>query len=63
MKGWKTLIFNIGAAVLTVLIGYNWTDVLSAYPWAPPLIIALCNFGLRFVTDTPVMSSTPKPSS
>lgn len=58
MKGWKTLLFNIAAAVLTVVIGYNWTDALAAYPWAAPIIVAAGNFALRFVTTTPVGEST-----
>lgn len=54
MKGWRTLAFNLGAAVLTVVIGFNWSDALPAYPWLAPLIITVANIGLRFVTDTPV---------
>jgi len=55
MKGWKTLAFNIAAAVLTVLVSYHWQDVLPAsYGWAASLIIALANVGLRYVTTTAV---------
>ena len=54
MKGWRTLGFNIAAAVITVLIGYNWDSLLAAYPWAPPLIVAAGNFGLRLITTGPV---------
>jgi hypothetical protein len=58
MKGYRTLLFNVLAAVITVLIGYNWTEVLAAWPWAPPLIIAAGNFVLRIVTTTPIGEAT-----
>jgi len=54
MKGYRTLLFNILAAALTVIIGYNWTDALTTYPWAAPLIVTAANVVLRFVTTTPV---------
>jgi hypothetical protein len=54
MKGFRTILFNVAAAALTVVVGANWVDVLAAHPWAPPLIIALANVGLRYVTTTPV---------
>ena len=55
MKGWRTLAFNIAAAVLTVVVAFNWHDTLpAAYAWATPLIIAVANIGLRVITDTPV---------
>ena len=57
LTGWKTLIFNILAAVLTVVVGFNWDSALTAYPWAAPLIITLGNIALRFVTTTPVGTS------
>ena len=54
MQGWRTLLFNIAAAVLTVFVGYDWPSLLTAYPWAAPLIVTIANLGLRFVTTTPV---------
>lgn len=57
MKGWKTLLFNVAAAVLTVVIGFNWADALTSAPWVAPLIIAGANIALRFVTTTPVGQS------
>lgn len=57
MKGWKTLAFNIAAAILTVVVSFNWSDALPAYPWLAPLVITVANIGLRFVTDTPVGKS------
>ena len=59
MQGYKTLLFNSIAAVLTVIIGFNWSEVLTAVPWLPPIIIAGANFALRFVTTTPVGTSQP----
>lgn len=57
MKGYRTILFNIGAAVLTVIVGANWTEVLAAVPWAPPLIVMAGNIALRWVTDTAVGQS------
>ena len=55
MKGYRTLLFNVAAAVLTVLIGYNWADALpGGYAWAGAAIVAAGNFALRFVTSTAV---------
>ena len=54
MKGYRVLLFNIAAAILTVIVGYNWTEALTTLPWLPPLIVAAGNFALRFVTTTPV---------
>ena len=54
MQGWRTLVFNVAAAVLTVVATFNWETALAAYPWVAPLIITLSNIGLRFVTTTPV---------
>lgn len=54
MKGYRTILFNIAAAVLTVVIGANWSEVLTSVPWAPPLIVMAGNIALRWVTDTAV---------
>lgn len=56
MKGYRTLLFNVLAAVVTALVHYNWSTVI------PPAYLLLAstaittggNFILRFLTDTAV---------
>lgn len=54
MKGWRTILLNTAAGALTALVGVNWPDVLTAWPWAAPVVMAGLNIALRFVTTTPV---------
>lgn len=53
MKGYRTLILNIAAAALGGIAAYNWGD----YGAIGVIIVAAANFGLRFVTTTPVGES------
>lgn len=56
MKGFKTLFINGGiaalVALLTYAIGVDWSEYVS--PTVAMVILAAANFGLRFLTDTPV---------
>lgn len=59
MKGWRTIAFNVGAAVLGVIVSANWSDVLPVqYAWVSLVIVNLANIGMRFVTDTAVGQKT-----
>ena len=51
MKGYRTLAVNI-AAVVAVLAAHVGFDV-PVEAWEP-FVLAVINFALRFVTDTPV---------
>ena len=63
MKGLRTLLLNGGTAVLiaalTWAVGVDWTAYVS--PTVGMLILAAANFGLRFLTNTAVGSSTSTP--
>lgn len=55
MKGWKTLIFNLGVAVIGVFAAFDWTSIVDN-PEVSGLIISaigVVNVGLRFLTNTP----------
>jgi len=56
LKGLRTLLLNAGiaglVAFLAYLVDYDWTQHVS--PSAAVMIVAGLNFGLRFITDTPV---------
>jgi hypothetical protein len=55
MKGYRTLVLNLAAAVLGVLIAADWTDL--AGPTSAGMIVTglgLANTVLRFLTDGPV---------
>lgn len=56
MKGYKTLVLNgavvVGGALLTWVAGVDWSQYVS--PTAGMIILAAANFGLRFLTTTPV---------
>lgn len=54
MKGYRTIIYNTIAGALTVLVGVNWPEVLTAVPWAAPVVIVVLNFALRYVTTTAI---------
>jgi hypothetical protein len=59
LKGWKTLAFNAGLAVLGVLQTANWVDLLgSEKAGIAVTAIGIIGAVLRFVTDTPAMKST-----
>jgi hypothetical protein len=62
LKGWKTVAFNIVAAILPVIQLTEFRDALPPeyLPWYA-LAIALANLALRHVTDTPAgyKASTP----
>ena len=55
LKGYKTLVVNgllvAGAAVLHYIVG---ADLSSVNPATAVMLVAAANFGLRFVTTTPV---------
>jgi hypothetical protein len=59
MKGWRTLIFNGGLAVLIALlhfvVGTDWTQYVS--PQTGMFIVLGANAILRAMTDTSVGSS------
>lgn len=61
MKGLRTLLMNGGTVVLISLLtwaaGVDWTQYVS--PTVGMIILAVANFGLRFLTSTPVGSSEP----
>lgn len=58
LKGWKTLAFNVGLAVLGVLQA-NWVDLLgSERAGIAVTVIGIIGVVLRFVTDTPAMKSS-----
>lgn len=50
MKGYRTILFNLAAAALGGIAAYNWGE----YGAVGVIIVAAANFGLRFVTTTPV---------
>ena len=55
MKGYRTLVLNLAAAVLGVLIAADWTGLAS--PAGAGMIVTglgLANAVLRFFTDGPV---------
>ena len=55
MKGYRTVLFNIGAAVLPILQATDFTDILGAQGMTfYGLAITLANVALRFFTTTPV---------
>ncbi len=55
MKGFRTLGFNIAAAILPILQAADLTDTLDAHGMAIyGTVIALINIALRAVTDTPM---------
>lgn len=61
MKGLRTLMINGGTAVLIALltwvVGVDWTAYVS--PSVGMIILAVANFGLRFITNTAVGKSDP----
>ena len=56
LKGWKTLLFNAGVAVLGVAQAFDWTSVLGATPYSGWVVTGIGVVGmiLRSVTTTPV---------
>lgn len=59
MKGWRTLIFNSAAAIVGVLMAFDWTSVASAK--TAGLIVSgvsLGNMVLRAFTNTTVGSNS-----
>ena len=56
LKGWKTLLFNIGLAVVGVAQAADWTSILGATPYTGWVVIGISAIGtvLRTVTTTPV---------
>ncbi len=60
MKGYRTLVLNLAAAVLGVLIAADWTGL--AGPTSAGIIVTglgVANTVLRFLTDGPVGRSAP----
>lgn len=55
MKGWRTIVFNVLAAIVPVL---ELTELRAVIPadWLPwyMLGVVLANMALRYVTTTPV---------
>jgi len=59
IKGWKTVIFNILAAILPVLEVVDLTDVLGDSGMAIyGAVIAGINLVLRSLTDTPIFKGS-----
>jgi hypothetical protein len=59
LKGWKTLAFNVGVAVVGVLQATNWVDLLgSEKAGIAVTVIGIVGAILRFVTDTPATKSS-----
>ncbi len=57
MKGFRTIGFNIAAAVLPALQAVDLTDVLDAHGMAIyGAIIAVANILLRSITKTPIFT-------
>ena len=60
MKFSKTLLLNGATAVLmallTWIVGVDWTQYVSAN--TAMIILAVANFALRFVTDSPLFPKT-----
>ena len=55
LKGWRTLGFNVLAAVLVTVQATDLTTILpQKYLWASGLIITLVNIALRAITTTPI---------
>lgn len=56
LKGWRTLLFNLGVAAVGVAQAFDWTSVLGATPYAGWVVtgIAVANAALRTVTNTSV---------
>lgn len=56
LKGWRTLIFNAGVAVVGVAQAFDWTTVLGASPYTGWVVtgIGIVGMLLRKSTDTPV---------
>jgi hypothetical protein len=55
MKGWRTLAFNAGSAIVTILEAQEFIDVIpSEYTAWAAFAAFLINMGLRYVTTTPV---------
>ena len=59
MKGWKTVIFGLGMAIvpvgLTYLAGIDWTQYVSP-TWAP-VVAGAITILLRAMTTTPIGKS------
>jgi hypothetical protein len=59
LKGWKTLAFNAGLAVLGVLQAADWVDLLgSEKAGIAVTAIGIIGAVLRFMTDTPATKSS-----
>jgi len=56
MKGWRTLLVNLGIAVGGVIVAFNWGDALPAkYSIiVTTVLIPVINAWLRTITNTPV---------
>lgn len=62
LAGYKTLIFNIGIAILGVLQTFNWVDVLgSSKAGIIVSVIGVIGMILRAFTTTPILSDQPAP--
>lgn len=55
MKGYRTVLFNIGAAILPILQAADFTDVLGTQGMTLyGLAITIANVALRFFTTTAI---------
>jgi hypothetical protein len=58
LKGWKTLIFSAGVALIGVLQAADWVSLLGSETAGYVVTgIGIVSAVLRFMTDTPVMKS------
>lgn len=55
LKGWRTILFNVAAAIFGVLETVDWINVIP-YGWAGMLvpIVSVVNIYLRAQTNTPI---------
>ena len=55
MKGWRTLLINLGIAVLGVLEATDWTSLLGSDRAGLVITaVAVANIVLRSITTTPI---------
>lgn len=58
LKGWKTLLFNTGVAVIGVLMAFDWTSMFDVDTAGKVVAaVGVVNLVLRYLTNTPVGKS------
>jgi hypothetical protein len=57
MKGYRTLLFSLGVAIVGVLQSFDWASVIPAEQAGVALtVVGVVGAALRFLTSTPVGS-------